>query len=112
MTKLEGMLGLARKAGALTYGTNNVLYAIRAKKAKAVLIASDASDGTKKLLCDKAAWYGADTHFIPLTMLQLAHAVGSGECAAAAITSSQFADYYYNIAEDSIKEAGKYGDNK
>lgn len=112
MAGLEGMLGLARKAGALTYGANNVLHAIRSGKAKAVLIASDASEGTKKMLRDKAAWRGIPTHSLSLTMYQLAHAVGSAECAAVAITASQFADYYYSIAEVSIKEAGKHGDNK
>ena len=49
MSRVLGVLGLARRAGALAIGTNSVLEAVRKGKAYLVLIASDASENTAKL---------------------------------------------------------------
>ncbi len=54
--KVTGMLGLAKKAGKLTFGTESVRSAIIKKQAKLVIIAEDAADRTKRnftMLCEK-----------------------------------------------------------
>lgn len=50
------MLGLACRAGKIQTG-EMVIQAIRAKKAKLVIIASDASENTRKKLEDKCTFY-------------------------------------------------------
>jgi len=44
------MLGLATKAGKITFGTEASTECINKKKAKLVIIAEDSSDKTKKKL--------------------------------------------------------------
>lgn len=51
------LLGLVRRAGQLKSGENTVLASIRNGKAHYVLLASDASDGTKKKFNDKCRTY-------------------------------------------------------
>ena len=54
--KIYGLLGLARRAGKLSFGTESSQDTIKRKKAKLVIIAKDSSDRTKKnfqILCEK-----------------------------------------------------------
>lgn len=46
--KIYGLLGLARRAGKLSFGTESSEDTIKRGKAKLVLIAEDSSDRTKK----------------------------------------------------------------
>lgn len=55
--KIYMFLGLARKANALIIGEESVEKAIRNKKVKLVIIASDASSNTKKKMIDKCNYY-------------------------------------------------------
>jgi ribosomal protein L7Ae-like RNA K-turn-binding protein len=57
--RLRGMLGFAMRAGKLTIGTELVCTAMANKKnaPKVVLVASDASDGTKKKVFTKCEFY-------------------------------------------------------
>jgi len=77
--KTEGIakvLSLARKAGAVTAGTELVIDTLRRKKACRVYISSDASAGTLKKLRDKAAFYKTPAEILDMTMDELAHRVG------------------------------------
>ena len=47
------MLGLARRAGKLIYGSENTALKVRSGKAYLAIVASDASPTTKKLLQNK-----------------------------------------------------------
>lgn len=60
--KLINMLGLAKRAGKLSGGETAVLEAIRSGKAELVLIATDASDNTKKMFNDKCTYYGVPVY--------------------------------------------------
>ena len=54
--KIYGLLGLARRAGKLSFGTESSIETIEKKKAKLVIVATDSSDRTKKNfkeLCEK-----------------------------------------------------------
>ena len=50
--KIYGLLGLARKAGKISFGTQSCIEAIEKRKAKLVIIAEDCSDRTKKIFED------------------------------------------------------------
>jgi len=90
-SKTENSLGLAKKAGAITAGTELVIDSIRKKKAVHVFICSDASVGTVKKLCDKAAFYQIPVTKLELTMSELAKCVGLlRPTAAVSLTNKNF----------------------
>ncbi|MBR3423737.1 MAG: ribosomal L7Ae/L30e/S12e/Gadd45 family protein [Clostridia bacterium] len=79
---------LCRKAGAVTAGVGATLDAVRRNGGKpaAVILASDASERTKKQIRDKCAFYGVDLFEIPASSDELGRFFGSSSlCAAAAI---------------------------
>ncbi len=79
---------LCRKAGAVTAGVGAALDAVRRNGARpaAVILASDASDRTKKQIRDKCAFYGVVLFEIPAPSDELGRFLGSRSlCAAAAI---------------------------
>lgn len=94
MTKAEGVIGLARKAGQLAVGTNGTLDAIRGNKAKLVLIASDVSDNTRKLLTDKASFRHVPVEILPFGAEQLGKLVGKLNTASAAFLQDGFVISY------------------
>ena len=54
--KIYGLLGLARRAGKISFGTESAVETIEKKKAKLVIVAEDASQRTKnnfEQLCQK-----------------------------------------------------------
>ncbi|MCL2521363.1 MAG: ribosomal L7Ae/L30e/S12e/Gadd45 family protein [Erysipelotrichales bacterium] len=61
MNKIEGLIGLTRRAGKLVVGTDNVLDYVRKNKVFLVLILNDASENTKKKLLDKCVFYGVES---------------------------------------------------
>ena len=76
--KALSYLGLAKRSGRIAVGTDAVLDQVRRKNGKvAVILASDASDRTKKQVRDKCAHYGADILSVPITGDEAAHAIGS-----------------------------------
>lgn len=46
--KIYGLLGLARRAGKISFGTESSIETIEKKKAKLVIVAEDCSERTKK----------------------------------------------------------------
>ena len=89
-----GVIGLAARARGIVIGTNQVLEAIRGRKAKLVLIASDVSDNTRKNLKDKATYYSASTEETDITAEELGKAVGHSNTAAIAFTDINFVKAY------------------
>jgi ribosomal protein L7Ae-like RNA K-turn-binding protein len=89
-----GVIGLAARARGIVIGSNQVLEAVRAKKALLVLIASDVSDNTRKMLCDKTAFYSVTAEQIDITTTELGRAVGHSHTAAIAFTDSNFVTAY------------------
>ena len=89
--KIENILGLAKKAGAVTAGTELVVDSVRKKRACHVFVCSDASPGTLKKLCDKAEFYQVPLTKLKLNMSELAHCVGLQRLTAAvALTNKNF----------------------
>ncbi len=88
--KLLPLLGFAQKAGKLASGEVAVEHAVRAGKARLVLIAADASDNTKKSYRDLAAYHQVAYHE-GLSKDELGHATGRPSRAALAVTDAGFA---------------------
>lgn len=54
------LLGIAMRAGVLTFGQDGVLKAISSGAARVVLLDSGASQNTKKKICDSCRYYGVE----------------------------------------------------
>ncbi|MCM2436591.1 hypothetical protein EFS54_00160 [Periweissella beninensis] len=83
------LLGLIRRANALITGEELVVGAIRNKKAKLVLLASDAGKNTTKKISDKAQFYEI-TVIRDFTREQLSNATGMAR-SVYAVTNPGFA---------------------
>ncbi len=85
MDKALGYLGIARKAGLLQTGAENCGSAVRAGKAKLLLLASDASDNARKRA--EGFVYGRRTPLavLPVDKEALSGATGVAGCTMLAI---------------------------
>ena len=84
-----GMLGLARRAGALIGGTELVCQEMGKKKKPLLVLVSDTSSpATQKKLITKSAYYQIPVHLISIPGEELGRAVGrSVPLAAVAVTN-------------------------
>ncbi len=87
---LLGLLGLAMRAGQVVSGEEGVLAAVKNQKARLILIAEDASEGTKKKFTDKSS-YRDIPHRILLEKEVLGHAIGKKTRAVIGILDPNFA---------------------
>lgn len=83
MTKALAYIGIAKKAGKLVSGTDMVCDTLRRGGKLPVFAASDVSDGTRKKLSDKCAFYGAELVTLDITSQELAHGIGKTGAVAA-----------------------------
>ena len=89
--KTLGMLGLVKKAGKLIIGTDRVTDTVRSNTPGLTLIASDASDNTKKRAINCCDYYKAEYQIIDVTAEELAHAIGrSNNISVIFITDKNF----------------------
>jgi len=89
--RIENILGLAKKAGAIIAGTEPVIDSVRKKSACHIFLCSDISPGTLKKLSDKADFYRVPVTKLDLTMSELAHCVGlSRLTSAVSLTNKNF----------------------
>ena len=90
---LMKMLGLARRARKLAVGTDAAIDAVRSGKAAIALVASDASERTRKQLGDQCASYGVTLVTLKADRSALAAALGSkdGQISACAVTDRNMA---------------------
>lgn len=72
MAQIEGLLGLAMRAGQLTAGADLALREIKAGKAALVLVDADASDNTKKKLLDACAFRRVPVHIMEAGLMDRA----------------------------------------
>ena len=92
--KTLNLLGLMRKANAIAVGETNTGGAVRAGKAKLLLLAADASDNARSRV--RGFTHGRDivTVTLPFTKDEIAAHVGVSGCAMAAITDIGFANAF------------------
>ena len=86
--KALNLLGIATRAGKLTTGDSFSLNEIQSKRAKIVILASDASDNTRKKFLDKCLYYDIPI-FTVFTKEEISRAVGKNR-AVCAISDSGF----------------------
>ena len=91
MDKRWGVVSLCQKAGQLVSGEYATMEAIKADKAFLVLLATDASAGTKKRFGDKTGYRG-----IPVIEVgsrqELGQAIGKENRTSAAVIDQGFAE--------------------
>lgn len=102
--KTLNLLGLMRKANAIAVGETNTGGAVRAGKAKLLLLAADASDNAKSRA--RGFTHGRDvvTVTLPFTKDEIAAHVGVSSCAMAAITDIGFANAFMKSLAAAVPE--------
>ncbi len=89
--RLASMIGLCRRAGRLGCGTDTVTGALKTGGVHLVLLASDPSARTVKVVTDKCSFYGVPLLTIPLTREMLGAACGKAPLSACAVSDPNFA---------------------
>lgn len=92
------MLGLAEKAGKMVSGEFSVEKAIKNRKACLVILATDASENTRKHFSDMCS-YRSIPYYIYGTKEELAHAIGKEMRVSLAVTDAGFADSIQKLME-------------
>lgn len=102
--KTLNLLGLMRKANAIAVGETNTGGAVRAGKAKLLLLAADASDNARSRA--RGFTHGRDvvTVTLPFTKDEIAAHVGVSSCAIAAITDIGFANAFMKSLAAAVPE--------
>ena len=102
--KTLNLLGLMRKANAIAVGETNTGGAVRAGKAKLLLLAADASDNARSRA--RGFTHGRDivTVTLPFTKDEIAAHVSVSGCAMAAITDIGFANAFMKSLAAAVPE--------
>ena len=102
--KTLNLLGLMRKANAIAVGETNTGGAVKAGKAKLLLLAADASDNARSRA--RGFTHGRDvvTVTLPFTKDEIAAHVGVSSCAMAAITDIGFANAFMKSLAAAVPE--------
>ena len=89
--KIFGYVGLAKRAGKLSDGTDAVITSVRTNKAKLVILSQDASVATAKKVTDKCSYY--KVRLITYGQMEtLGNAVGREVAACVSVNDKNFAD--------------------
>lgn len=102
--KTLNLLGLMRKANAIAVGETNTGGAVRAGKAKLLLLAADASDNARSRA--RGFTHGRDVVMVtlPFTKDEIAAHVGVSGCAMAAITDIGFTNAFMKSLAAAVPE--------
>lgn len=84
------LLGLVNRANKLLSGTDIVIEGLRNKKVFLVIVASDASSNTKKMMQDKTAFYNTPL-IIKYKSEELSNAIGKKNRMVLGVTDLGFA---------------------
>ena len=93
-----GLLGLAKKAGKACCGARLCEQAVKERKAKLVIIATDASEQTKKSISDCCKYYKVK-YAEASDKESIGHITGTDVCSCVAVTDKSFADGLQKIIE-------------
>ena len=97
--KIYSYLGLATRAGKIVSGDDSTLLELKRGNVKLVIVATDASNNTKKLFKDKSSFRSVPyIHFS--TKLQLGLAIGKAPRAVLGIKDSGFANKLKALMEE------------
>ncbi len=84
------LLGLARRAGKLAVGEEPVRLALQEGTARAVFLAADAGEHTRRKVSPKLG--EVPLQVVPATKAELGRALGRESCAICAVTDKGFAE--------------------
>lgn len=88
--KIYGLLGLARRAGKISFGTESSIETIEKKKAKLVIVAEDSSDRTKKNFKELCESFKVELRIIG-TIELLSQSIGQVNKAVLVVKEENFA---------------------
>lgn len=92
---MDNILGLAHRASKVIVGTEKTVLALRKGYVKLVILATDASDNTRKKIHDKARTYG--TRVIEtISTKRMSHAIGKRGIKVIGITDQGFSRLLMN----------------
>lgn len=91
MEKALGLIGLMRKANAISIGEDDTGAAARSRKAALLLLASDASDNARKRIESFGRIGNVRIVRLPFTKDEISAATGKRGCSMAAVCDSGFA---------------------
>lgn len=94
--KPDGMIGLSVAAGKVSFGSESSVDSVRKGKAKLVIVATDASDRTKKLMYNKCGSYSVDI-IEYATVLELGRITGKNQVSALAVCDKGLASEILKI---------------
>ena len=107
-TKFLSLLGLCRKAGKVTLGSDGVCDAVRSGGARLVILTSDASDNTKKKIKNCASYYGKRLFVCETDKETLGRRLGrAGEASCAAVCDESFAAMLERQIDESADKTDK-----
>ena len=95
--KMLGLLGLMRRASAISPGEDQAAEAVRAGKGKLLLLASDVSDNARRKAENLAAGRSVEPVPLPFDRETLGAALGLGSCSVAAVTDLGFAEAFAGL---------------
>lgn len=101
MNNAINYIGIAKKAGALKTGETNSGAAVRAGKARVLLLASDASDNARRRAENFVSGTGTPLVSLPYSKEQLSSATGASGCSMAAITDIGLAAVFMSALAES-----------
>lgn len=106
--KALGLLGLMRRAGAIAIGMDNTSDAVRAGKARLLLLSRDAADHARRKAENLSNGRSVLTVELPYSREELADSLGVSGCAAAAVTDLGFANAL--MKELAARDPARYGE--
>lgn len=96
--KLQGLLGLCRKAGKMSLGHDAVITSVKKRKSKLVITCCDASDRLKREMQDECSYDNRNIRYtdVLFTMQELSFCINA-RAGVISIDDSSFADKLYMI---------------
>lgn len=91
---MNKILGLANRARKLTVGTEFTIKGVRNGKVKLVILASDASSNTQKLVNDKCGTYKVE--IVMGNSFEMSNAIGKNNIMVIGIIDKGFSDLILN----------------
>ncbi|HEX3025704.1 MAG TPA: ribosomal L7Ae/L30e/S12e/Gadd45 family protein [Clostridia bacterium] len=108
--KLFGMLGIARRAGKITFGFDAVVRSVTEGTAFLVLMSQDVAERTERQTiraCDENSVKAMKTK---KSMLDIGYAIGRGSTAVLSVTDSSIAAKLEELCRDKGEERTDYDD--
>ena len=95
--KILGLLGLMRRANAVSPGEDQAGDAVKAGKAKLLLLSGDVSDNARRKAENLSNGRNVQLVPLPFDRGELGAAIGLGGCSVAAVTDLGFADAFMQL---------------